>query len=116
MLHQIQDMYEEIQTTCAECLFSLACQRPLNKADTLQLISYLKGDNSLQADGSLSQVTLVLLMALLYCFDVSVLEREDAEGWLIDCLSRQHICPKMHKRIFHGSKYVPLSPCHSLLD
>ena len=77
---QVQDMYVEIQTTCAECLFSLACQRPLKKDDTLQLISHLKAANSLQADGSLSHVTQSLLMALLYCFDVSVLEREDAEG------------------------------------
>ena len=73
-------MYEEIQLTCAECLFSLACQRPLSKADTLQLISHLKVDDSLGPDGTLSPVTLNLLMALLYCFDVSVLEREDSEG------------------------------------
>jgi nuclear pore complex protein Nup205 len=77
---QIQDMYEEIQVTCADCLFCLSCQKPLSKDDTIQLISYLKNDNSLQANGSLSSVTLSLLMALLYCFDVSVLEREDAEG------------------------------------
>ncbi|KAL4232887.1 hypothetical protein ACF0H5_007574 [Mactra antiquata] len=76
---QIKDMYEEIQITCAECLYSLACQRPLSKEDTLQLINYLKTDNTLQADGSIHPVTQWLLMALLYCFDVSVLEREDAE-------------------------------------
>ncbi|XP_052238220.1 nuclear pore complex protein Nup205-like isoform X2 [Dreissena polymorpha] len=76
---QVSDMYEEIQVTCAECLFSLACQRPLSKDDTLQVISHLKGDNLLAADGTLSPVTLALLMALLYCFDVSVLEKEDAE-------------------------------------
>lgn len=73
-------MYEEIQLTCAECLFCLACQKPLSKDDTMQIIAYLKSDNTLQADGSLHPVTLSLLMALLYCFDVSVLEREDAEG------------------------------------
>lgn len=80
-------MYEEIQVTCAECLFSLACQRPLSKQDTLQLISHLKTDNMLQADGSLHPVTQCLLMALLYCFDVSVLEREDAEGRIFSCLT-----------------------------
>lgn len=79
-------MYEEIQTTCAESLFALACQCPLKKNDTLQLISHLKGDDTLQADGSLSPVTTSLLMALLYCFDVSVPEREDAEGTLVGLL------------------------------
>ena len=79
-------MYEEIEVTCAECLFSLACQRPLSRTDTLQLISHLKGDDSLAADGSVRPVTLALLMALLYCFDVSVLEREDAEGRPCGCV------------------------------
>ena len=74
-------MYEEVKLTCAECLFSLACQKPLNKTDTLQIIGHLKADDSLTGDGKLSPVTLNLLMALLYCFDVSVLEREDSEGW-----------------------------------
>ena len=73
-------MYDEIKLSCAECLFSLACQRPLNKTDTLQLIGHLKDDDTLTADGTLSPVTLNLLLSLLYCFDVSVLEREDSEG------------------------------------
>ena len=78
----MKDIYEEIQVSCAECLFCLACQRPLSKNDTRQLISHLKGDNSIQSDGTLHPVTLTLLMALLYCFDVSVLEREDNEGMM----------------------------------
>ena len=73
-------MYHEIKLSCAECLFSLACQRPLSKTDTLQLIGHLKDDSSLAADGTLSPVTLNLLMALLYCFDVSIVEREDSDG------------------------------------
>ena len=75
-------MYDEIKLSCAECLFSLACQRPLSKTDTLQLIGHLKDDSSLAADGTLSPVTLNLLMALLYCFDVSIVEREDSDGEL----------------------------------
>ena len=73
-------MYNEIKLSCAECLFSLACQRPLSKTDTLQLIGHLKDDSSLAADGTLSPVALNLLMALLYCFDVSIVEREDSDG------------------------------------
>ncbi|XP_062568541.1 nuclear pore complex protein Nup205-like [Saccostrea cucullata] len=61
----------------ADCLFCLATQQPLEKADTLRLIQHLRADNSVSADGTLDPVSLCLLMALLYCFDVSLLEHED---------------------------------------
>ncbi|XP_045195259.2 nuclear pore complex protein Nup205-like [Mercenaria mercenaria] len=104
---QIQDMYEEIQVTCAECLFCLACQKPLSRNDTLQLISYLKNDNSLQADGSLTPVTLCVLMALLYCFDVSVLEREDAEEITgsMPVFSDPNYISDVHKELKDGAEW-----------
>lgn len=65
----------------AESLFVWTCQSPLSKDDTLILISYLE-KVTVEADGSLDGVNLSLLMALLYCFDVSFLEQgtEDREG------------------------------------
>ncbi|KAL5010671.1 hypothetical protein ScPMuIL_012976 [Solemya velum] len=76
---QVVDLFCEIKLSLAECTYCLACQQPLNKTDTLRLIQHLKGDNSLEADGTLQPVSLCLLMTLLYSFDLSVLEREDAE-------------------------------------
>ena len=75
-------MYTEIRQTLAETVFCLACQRPLNKQDTLRLIAHLRQDNELTSDGKLSKVTLCLLHALWYCFDVSLLQKEDDEGEL----------------------------------
>ncbi|ESP04618.1 hypothetical protein LOTGIDRAFT_237278 [Lottia gigantea] len=76
---QVTDIFNEIKLNLAECIFCLACQQPLNKSDTLRLLAHLKGDNSNSADSSLDPVTLCLLMALYYCFDVSILEKEDSD-------------------------------------
>ncbi|XP_055955132.1 nuclear pore complex protein Nup205 [Patella vulgata] len=76
---QVTDMFNEMKLNLAESIFCLACQQPLRKSDTQRLIAHLKSDNSSQANASLDPVTLCLLMSLLYCFDVSILEREDAE-------------------------------------
>ena len=101
-------MYDEIKLSCAECLFSLACQRPLSKTDTLQLIGHLKDDSSLAADGTLSPVTLNLLMALLYCFDVSIVEREDSDG--------EHGFKSFQTyRIFHNAIYNKVRMVHGIL-
>lgn len=53
----------------------------MTKDDTLALIGYLETVTA-QADGSLDSVSLALVMALLYCLDVSFIEQgtEDREG------------------------------------
>lgn len=76
----MSDLYKEIQIILADCLFCLATQQPLGKADTLRLIQHLRADNSMSADGSLEPVSLCLLMTLLYCFDVTLLDQEDSRG------------------------------------
>lgn len=80
-LVKVSDLIKECRQSLAECLFVWTCQSPLNKDDTLILISYLE-KVTVEADGSLDSVNLSLLMALLYCFDVSFLEQgaEDREG------------------------------------
>jgi hypothetical protein len=80
LLLQVSDLYKEIQNILADCLFCLATQQPLEKADTLRLIQHLRADNSVSADGSLEPVALCLLMTLLFCFDVTLLEQEDGRG------------------------------------
>lgn len=77
---QVSDLYKEIQIILADCLFCLATQQPLGKADTMRLIQHLRADNSMNADGSLEPVSLCLLMTLLYCFDVTLLDQEDSRG------------------------------------
>ncbi|OWF55575.1 nuclear pore complex protein Nup205-like [Mizuhopecten yessoensis] len=76
---QVRDIYTEINLILADCLFCLSSQQPLDKTSTLRLIDHLRGANSVSGEGPLDLVNLCLLMALLYCFDVSVLEQEDAE-------------------------------------
>lgn len=62
----------------AESLFAWACQTPLGKDDTLLLIGHLERV-TVEANGSLDTVNLALLMALLYCFDISFLEQSTEE-------------------------------------
>lgn len=78
---QVSDLIKESRQALADSLFSWTCQSPLSKDDTLALISHLE-TVSAQADGSLDSVNLSLVMALLYCLDVSFIEQgtEDREG------------------------------------
>ncbi|XP_078453204.1 nuclear pore complex protein Nup205 isoform X1 [Lampetra fluviatilis] len=77
---EVGQMIKESRQSLAECLYAWSCQTPLAREDTLLLLEHLER-TSLDGDGRLDSVTLTLLVALLYCFDVSVLEQplEDAE-------------------------------------
>lgn len=78
---QVSELIKESRQALADCLFSWTCQSPLTKDDTLALIGCLETVTT-QADGSLDSVNLALVMALLYCLDVSFIEQgtEDREG------------------------------------
>lgn len=78
---QVSDLIKESRQALADSLFLWTCQSPLTKEDTLSLISHLETVTA-QADGSLDSVNLALVMALLYCLDVSFIEQgtEDREG------------------------------------
>ncbi|XP_073183496.1 nuclear pore complex protein Nup205 isoform X4 [Lepidochelys kempii] len=78
---EVSDLIKECRQSLAESLFVWTCQSPLSRDDTLILISYLE-KVTVEADGLLDCVNLSLLMALLYCFDVSFLEQstEDREA------------------------------------
>ncbi|KAL8613661.1 hypothetical protein ACOMHN_029753 [Nucella lapillus] len=76
---QVTDLLKEIGQTLGECLFCLACQQPLNQADTLRLLAYLRSCPGLGGDQTMEPVALCLVMTLLACFDTSPLEQEDVE-------------------------------------
>ncbi len=74
------DLIKEVKQSIAECLFCWACQNPLSKTDTMQLLHHLQQNADTTADGKLDTVTLALVMALLYSLDVRILDQEDMEG------------------------------------
>ncbi|KAG6926829.1 nucleoporin 205 [Chelydra serpentina] len=99
---EVSDLIKECRQSLAESLFVWTCQSPLSKDDTLILISYLE-KVTVEADGLLDCVNLSLLMALLYCFDVSFLEqstedREDLMHQLPLLIERQYIAT-IHTRL-----------------
>jgi len=66
---------EETELALAETLFYLACQKPLSRQDTEQLVSWLKDVEKL------TPTSLAVLMSFLYSIDVSALEAcEDLDG------------------------------------
>ncbi|KAF3819379.1 hypothetical protein GH733_013529 [Mirounga leonina] len=74
----VSDLIKECRQSLAESLFAWACQSPLGKDDTLLLIGHLE-KVTVEANGSLDAVNLALLMALLYCFDISFVEQSTEE-------------------------------------
>ncbi|XP_021268252.1 nuclear pore complex protein Nup205 [Numida meleagris] len=99
---EVSDLIKECRQSLAESLFVWTCQSPLSKDDTLILISYLE-KVTVEADGSLDGVNLSLLMALLYCFDVSFLEQgtEDREDLMhrLPLLAERQYIATIHTRL-----------------
>lgn len=74
---QVLDFFEEIRLQLATILYCWSAQCGLPRDTTLKLIQLLskyKPDNS---RGVIDDVTLALLMALLYAFDLSALKKHD---------------------------------------
>lgn len=106
-VEKVSDLIKECRQSLAESLFVWTCQSPLSKDDTLILISYLE-KVTVEADGSLDSVNLSLLMALLYCFDVSFLEQgtEDREGNADRFLSQGSYAVQMDTLLFNQFCYL----------
>ncbi|XDV29042.1 hypothetical protein PO909_032221 [Leuciscus waleckii] len=102
---EVSDLIKECRQSLAECLFAWTCQSPLSKDDTLALISHLETVTA-EADGSLDRVNLALVMALLYCLDVSFLEQgtEDREDLLqaLPLLTEKQYVAAVHNRLVEG--------------
>ncbi|XP_059166343.1 nuclear pore complex protein Nup205-like isoform X2 [Physella acuta] len=105
---QVTDLYTEIRQTLADILFCLACQCPLNKKDTLRLLAHLRQDGALNADETLDSVTLTLLVTLWYCFDVSVLHREESENFSsrLPVFSDASYIQEIHKELMSDREWA----------
>ncbi|XP_048024823.1 nuclear pore complex protein Nup205 isoform X1 [Megalobrama amblycephala] len=105
---EVSDLIKECRQSLAECLFAWTCQSPLSKDDTLALIGHLEMVTA-EADGSLDSVNLALVMALLYCLDVSFLEQgtEDREDLLqaLPLLTEKQYVAAVHSRLVEGQAW-----------
>lgn len=77
---QVLDLFEEIRLQLATTLFCWSAQCGLPKEATVRLIAYLSKYKPSDARGGIDDVTLAMLMALLYALDLSVFQKhEDSE-------------------------------------
>lgn len=77
---QVLDLFEEIRLQLASTLFCWSAQCGLTKETTIRLIGYLCKYKPSDARGGIDDVTLALVMSLLYALDLSVFQkREDGE-------------------------------------
>ncbi|XP_029697676.1 nuclear pore complex protein Nup205 [Takifugu rubripes] len=105
---EVSDLIKESRQALADSLFSWTCQSPLTKDDTLSLIGHLETVTA-QADGSLDSVNLALVMALLYCLDVSFIEQgtEDREDLLqvLPLLTEKQYVSAVHSRLMDSQSW-----------
>lgn len=77
---QVLDLFEEVRLQLATTLFCWSAQCGLPKETTSRLINYLSKYKPSDARGGIDDVTLAMLMALLYALDLSVFQKhEDSE-------------------------------------
>ncbi|XP_019749608.1 nuclear pore complex protein Nup205 [Hippocampus comes] len=105
---EVSDLIKECRQALADSLFAWTCQSPLTKDDTLALIAHLE-TISAQADGSLDSVNLALVMALMYCLDVSFIEQgtEDREDLLqaLPLLTERDYVSAVHSRLMDSEPW-----------
>ncbi|XP_011474796.1 nuclear pore complex protein Nup205 [Oryzias latipes] len=105
---EVGDLIKECRQALADSLFAWTCQSPLTKDDTLALIGHLETVTA-QADGSLDSVNLALVMALLYCLDVSFIEQgtEDREDLLqaLPLLTERQYVSAVHSRLMDNQPW-----------
>uniref|UniRef100_A0A669C221 Nucleoporin 205 n=1 Tax=Oreochromis niloticus TaxID=8128 RepID=A0A669C221_ORENI len=104
---EVADLIKECRQALADSLFSWTCQSPLSKDDTLALIGHLETVTA-QADGSLDSVSLALVMALLYCLDVSFIEQgtEDRDGkFALPLLTERQYVSAVHSRLMDSQPW-----------
>ncbi|XP_077424154.1 nuclear pore complex protein Nup205 [Vanacampus margaritifer] len=104
----VSDLIKECRQVLADSLFAWTCQSPLTKDDTLALIGHLE-TVSAQADGSLDSVNLALVMALMYCLDVSFIEQgtEDREDLLqaLPLFTERQYVSAVHSRMMDSQPW-----------
>ncbi|XP_055844433.1 nuclear pore complex protein Nup205 [Episyrphus balteatus] len=74
---QVLDLFEDIRLALATALFNWSAQCGLPKNIAKKLMEYLSKYKPTEPTGGIDDVTMTLLMALLYSFDTSVLQRQE---------------------------------------
>jgi len=83
----VTELITDVRQTLADAVFCISAQSGLSSRDTVLLINHLSRDKSLGQDGSLHDVSLGLIMGLLYAVDVRILEQDDTPGILTNLMS-----------------------------
>nr|ACI88735.1 RE24713p [Drosophila melanogaster] len=71
--NQVLGLYEDIQQALAMALFNWSAQRGLPRHIAIRLMHQLANRKNHDAGGNMDDVTLIMLMALLYAYDTSML-------------------------------------------
>uniref|UniRef100_A0A1A9X213 Uncharacterized protein n=1 Tax=Glossina brevipalpis TaxID=37001 RepID=A0A1A9X213_9MUSC len=75
--NQVKELFQEIRLALAAAIFNWSAQRSLPSAIVIRLIKILSKYKSTEASGSIDDVTLTMLFALLYSYDTSVLQEQE---------------------------------------
>ncbi|XP_034102532.1 nuclear pore complex protein Nup205 [Drosophila albomicans] len=78
--NQVLGLYEDTRKTIAMAMFNWSAQRGLPKNIAIRLLQYLANVKSTDSNGNLDDVTVILLMTLLYAYDTSVLLMTDCDS------------------------------------
>ncbi len=71
---QLTELITEQRNLLADCLFCWACQSPLGKKESCELMDYLKDQVPATSDGTFDYVTLKVVMSLLISWETSKYE------------------------------------------
>ncbi|XP_017067012.1 nuclear pore complex protein Nup205 [Drosophila eugracilis] len=71
--NQVLGLYEDIQRAVGMTLFHWSAQRGLPRPIAIRLLQQLANRKTTDAKGDIDDVTVIMLMALLYAYDTSVL-------------------------------------------
>jgi nuclear pore complex protein Nup205 len=115
--YQVHELFRGIQRGLADCVFALAAQSGLRKTDTIKLMDYLSRVRLEQgnSDGSLEEVTMSLLLALLYALEIARASKNSITnmtiaddytaqfGQKLPMLSDSTFLPSIHREITSSS-------------
>ncbi|XP_075154690.1 nuclear pore complex protein Nup205 [Haematobia irritans] len=84
--NQVIELFEDVRVSLASALFNWSAQRGLPKFNAIRLLKSLSQNRAKEANGEMENTTLTMLMALLYSYDTSILQKQD-DSILIQNLS-----------------------------
>ncbi|KAH8273367.1 hypothetical protein KR018_011887 [Drosophila ironensis] len=84
--NQVLGMYDDIQRAVAMSLFNWSAQRGLPRDVAIRLMKILAGRKTADPAGNIDDVTLIMLMSLMYAYDTTVLLITDGSNSVINRL------------------------------